>query len=229
MYDKTVRRRRAALLVFVALSLGLLTVYFGESAAAACTRSSAAPRRCSRRSSRAPAGRSSRSATRRLGRRRHRRQAREQEAEGRGRATCARSSPRRQTAERETEQLRGLVGCRRTSSSRRAPAGDRARDRALADGLALERPDRQGLGRGDRRGHAGDRLGGDGGGGLAGKVTSVTGGTATVTLITDESSAVSARSCRTAPPGSSSPRSATPTDMLLDFIEKGEPSRRARR
>ncbi len=32
MYDKTVRRRRAALLIFVALSIGLLTVYFGESA-----------------------------------------------------------------------------------------------------------------------------------------------------------------------------------------------------
>ncbi len=32
MYDKTVRRRRAALLIFVTLSIGLLTVYFGESA-----------------------------------------------------------------------------------------------------------------------------------------------------------------------------------------------------
>src|SRR3954449_5472994 len=32
MYDKQVRRRRLVLAVFVALSLGLLTVYFGESA-----------------------------------------------------------------------------------------------------------------------------------------------------------------------------------------------------
>src|SRR3954468_6588947 len=32
MYDRQVRRRRLVLAVFVALSLGLLTVYFGESA-----------------------------------------------------------------------------------------------------------------------------------------------------------------------------------------------------
>ena len=32
MYDRQVRRRRAVLAVFVILSLGLLTVYFGESA-----------------------------------------------------------------------------------------------------------------------------------------------------------------------------------------------------
>src|SRR3954463_7547940 len=31
MYDRQVRRRRLVLAVFVALSLGLLTVYFGES------------------------------------------------------------------------------------------------------------------------------------------------------------------------------------------------------
>jgi rod shape-determining protein MreC len=63
--------------------------------------------------------------------------------------------------------------------------------------------------------------GGDGGGGLAGKVTSVSGGTATVTLITDESSAVSAQVMPDGAAGIVKPTVGDPSDMLLDFIEKG--------
>ena len=65
--------------------------------------------------------------------------------------------------------------------------------------------------------------GGDGGGGLAGKVTSVAGGTATVTLITDESSAVSAQVMPDGAAGIVKPTVGDPSDMLLDFIEKGRP------
>ena len=65
--------------------------------------------------------------------------------------------------------------------------------------------------------------GGDGGGGLAGKVTSVSGGTATVTLITDESSAVSAQVMPDGAAGIVKPTVGDPSDMLLDFIEKGRP------
>ena len=63
MYDKTVRRRRAVLGLLVACSLILLTAYFGESGGGALHASSAARARCSARSRRAPAARSSRSAT----------------------------------------------------------------------------------------------------------------------------------------------------------------------
>jgi rod shape-determining protein MreC len=63
--------------------------------------------------------------------------------------------------------------------------------------------------------------GGDGGGGLAGKITSVSGGTATVTLITDESSAVSAQVMPDGAAGIVKPTVGDPSDMLLDFIEKG--------
>ena len=64
VYDrKVVRRRRAALAVFVALSIALLTAYFGESGAASSTRSSAGRRRRSPRSRPARAARSSRCAT----------------------------------------------------------------------------------------------------------------------------------------------------------------------
>ncbi len=42
VYDKTVRRRRAVLVLLVVLSLLLLTAYFGEAPAVACTPCSAA-------------------------------------------------------------------------------------------------------------------------------------------------------------------------------------------
>jgi rod shape-determining protein MreC len=61
------------------------------------------------------------------------------------------------------------------------------------------------------------------GGGLAGKITSVGGGTATVTLITDESSAVSAQVMPDGAAGIVKPTVGDPSDMLLDFIEKGQP------
>ena len=53
-----------------------------------------------------------------------------------------------QTAEREAGQLRAIVGAARSrTGSRTARAGHRARDRPLADRLVLERADRQGHGR----------------------------------------------------------------------------------
>ena len=59
-------------------------------------------------------------------------------------------------------------------------------------------------------------------GGLAGKVTSVTGGTAEVTLITDASSAVSAQvDARRRRAAIVKPEVGEPDDLLLDFIEKG--------
>lgn len=57
------------------------------------------------------------------------------------------------------------------------------------------------------------------GGGLAGKVTAVTGGTATVTLITDADSAVSAQLSPSGTRGVVKPQVGRPDDLLLDFLD----------
>jgi rod shape-determining protein MreC len=62
-------------------------------------------------------------------------------------------------------------------------------------------------------------------GGLIGKVTSTTGGTAQVTLITDASSAVSAQVMPDGAHGVLKPDVGQPDDMLLDFVEKNRPIR----
>jgi rod shape-determining protein MreC len=58
-------------------------------------------------------------------------------------------------------------------------------------------------------------------GGLAGKITRVTGGTAEVTLLTDASSAVSAQVMPQGANGIVKPEVGNPKDLLLDFVEKG--------
>lgn len=60
------------------------------------------------------------------------------------------------------------------------------------------------------------------GGGLAGKVTDLTGGTATVTLITDADSAVSAQVLPSGARGVVKPQVGNPEDLLLDFLEEGD-------
>lgn len=58
-------------------------------------------------------------------------------------------------------------------------------------------------------------------GGLAGKVTSVTGGTAEVTLITDAASAVTAQVMPEGATGIVKPEVGKPDDLLLDFVQRG--------
>ena len=58
-------------------------------------------------------------------------------------------------------------------------------------------------------------------GGLVGKVTRVTGGTAEVTLITDAESAVSAQVVPDGANGIVQAKVGNPREMLLDFVEKG--------
>jgi rod shape-determining protein MreC len=60
------------------------------------------------------------------------------------------------------------------------------------------------------------------GGGLAGRVTETTGGTATVALITDADSAVSAEVVPTGTRGVLKPQVGNPEDLLLDFLEIDE-------
>ncbi len=61
------------------------------------------------------------------------------------------------------------------------------------------------------------------GDGLAGRITDVTGGTAQVTLITDNRSAVSARVLPGGPNGVAEPEVGNPSELLLDFIDKDQP------
>jgi rod shape-determining protein MreC len=61
------------------------------------------------------------------------------------------------------------------------------------------------------------------GDGLAGRVTDVTHGTAKVTLITDDQSAVSARVLPSGPEGVAEPEAGNPSDLLLDFVDKSQP------
>ena len=60
------------------------------------------------------------------------------------------------------------------------------------------------------------------GDGLVGKVTAVTGGSATVTLITDASSSVSAEVVPNGASGNVQPNVGDPNDMRLEFIQKGK-------
>jgi rod shape-determining protein MreC len=60
------------------------------------------------------------------------------------------------------------------------------------------------------------------GGGLVGKVTDATSGTATVTLVTDADSAVSAQVVPSGARGVVKPQVGNPEDLLLDFLDKDE-------
>ncbi len=64
------------------------------------------------------------------------------------------------------------------------------------------------------------------GDGLAGRITDVTRGTAVVTLITDDRSAVSARLLPDGPEGVAEPEVGDPSDLLLDFIDRSQPIHR---
>ena len=223
MYDKTVRRRRAALLIFVALSIGLLTVYFGEPASGGLhviqrgAQEALAP--IEEGASRAfkPFRDlvdwtgdvfDAKSENKRL----------KDEV-----ADLRQSLAELQTAQREADQLRDLVGLPKEDLFPQGTEPVTARviarsptswqssvqiDKGSSDGIEEDMP---------------VIAAGRDGGGLAGKVTSVSGGTATVTLITDESSAVSAQVMPDGAAGIVKPTVGDPSDMLLDFIERGLP------
>jgi rod shape-determining protein MreC len=223
VYDKTVRRRRAALLIFVALSIGLLTVYFGEPASGGLH---AIQRGAQEVLAPIEEGASrafkpfrdlinwtgdvfdAKSENKKL---------KEEVADLREGLAEA------QTAQREAEQLRDLVGL---------PKGDlfpQNTDPVTARVIARSPTSWQSsiqIDKGSSDGIDDDMpviASGRDGGGLAGKVTSVSGGTATVTLITDESSAVSAQVMPDGAAGIVKPTVGDPSDMLLDFIERGRP------
>jgi rod shape-determining protein MreC len=123
----------------------------------------------------------------------------------------------RETARRDAQQLRGLVGLRRTDGfpDGTNPVAARVITRSPTVWYSSIRINK---GRGD-----GIRVDQPviAAGGLAGKVTRVSGGSAQVTLITDSSSAVSAQVVPNGANGIIKPEVGKPDDLLLDFVQKG--------
>jgi rod shape-determining protein MreC len=123
----------------------------------------------------------------------------------------------RETTRRDAQQLRGLVGLRRGEGFPEAtnPVAARVIARSPTVWYSTIRINK---GRGD-----GIRVDQPviAAGGLAGKVTRVSGGSAQVTLITDSSSAVSAQVVPNGANGIIKPEVGKPDDLLLDFVQKG--------
>jgi rod shape-determining protein MreC len=212
---KVVRRRRAALAVFVALSIAVLTAYFGESGGGffhALQRGS--------QEAFAPvetgASRALKPVRDLFGWVGDTFDAKGDNKELRAEVERLRSElARAQTAERDAAQLSGLVGLKREDMfpSGTDPIAARviARsptvwyssvkiDKGSGDGVRVDQPVLAA-------------------GGLVGKVTQVTGGTAEVRLITDASSAVTAQVMPAGASGVVRPQVGNPNDLLLDLIE----------
>jgi rod shape-determining protein MreC len=218
MFDnKVVRRRRAVLAVFVGLSVALLTAYFGESGGGILhglqngAQEALAPIETGASRALKPARDflgwtgDTIDAKKENGRLKH-------EVE-RLRSQVARS----QTAERDASQLRGLVGLRREAEFPQGtdPVAARVIARSPTVWYATVKIDK-----GSSDGvHADQPV--IAAGGLAGKVTRVTGGTSEVTLITDASSAVSGQIMPDGANGIVKPEVGNPSDLLLDFVQKG--------
>jgi rod shape-determining protein MreC len=214
---KVIRRRRAALAIFVALSVALLTAYFGESgggflhALQRGAQEALAPIETGASRALKPVRDlfgwvgdtlDAKDENERLKR----------EVE-RLRGEVARG----ETARRDASELRGLVGLQRQEGFPQGTRPVTARviarsptvwfssvkiDKGSSDGVRVDQPVIAA-------------------GGLAGKVTSASGGSAQVTLLTDASSAVSAQVMPEGANGIVKPEVGNPRDLLLDFVEKG--------
>ena len=218
MFDsKVIRRRRAALAIFVALSIVMLTAYFGESGGGFFHT--------------LQKGAQEAFAPIETGASRALKPARDLagwfgdtlDAKGENEDLKAENEELRkrlgenETARRDNQQLRGLVKLGRSDGFPQGTKPLAARviarsptvwyssvkiDKGSGDGVRVNQPVIAA-------------------GGLAGRVTRVTGGTSEVSLITDGSSAVSAQVMPRGAAGVVKPQVGEPDDLLLDFIEKG--------
>jgi rod shape-determining protein MreC len=227
VYDrKAVRRRRAALAVFVALSIAILTAYFGESgggffhALQRGAQEAFAPIETG-------ASRALKPVRDFFGWAGDTIDAKDQNKELKEQVERLRSElADAQTARRDARQLKGLVGLHRQEGFPRGTRPVAARviarsptvwfsslkiDKGSSDGIRLNQPVIA----------ASSDPSGSAVGGLAGKITRVTGGTAEVTLITDESSGVAAQVMPAGASGVVKPEVGNPRDLLLDFVEGG--------
>jgi rod shape-determining protein MreC len=218
MYDrKAIRRRRAVLAVFIALSIAILTVYFGESSGGFFhtlqrgAQEAFAPIETGASRALKPvrdffdwAGDTV--------------DAKDQNAELKDEVERLRSDlAEAQTAVRDSGQLKALARLRRDAYFPQATEPVTARviaksptvwhssvkiDKGKDDGIKVNQPVIAS-------------------GGLAGKVTSVTGGAAEVRLITDGQSGVSAQVFPAGVSGVVKPEVGNPDDLLLEHVESG--------
>jgi rod shape-determining protein MreC len=218
MYDpKTIRRRRAALAVFVALSIAILTAYFGESGGGVFhtfqrgAQEAFAPIETGASSALKPvrdffgwAGDTI--------------DAKDQNAELKREVQQLRSDlAEAQTALRDTRQLRAIQDLHQENYFPQATEPVTARviarsptvwystvkiDKGTSDGVRANQPVIAA-------------------GGLVGKVTSATGGTSEVRLITDGQSGVSAQVFPAGVSGVVRPEVGNPERLLLEHVESG--------
>jgi rod shape-determining protein MreC len=214
--QKVVRRRRAVLAVFIGLSIILVTAYFGESGGGVLhslqkgTQEAFAPIE----SGASKALKPFRDLFGWFG---DTVDAKGENEKLKDEVEQLRSDlAEAQTAKRDAEQLRGLVGLRKFDGYPQGtePVTARVIARSPTVWYSNIKIDK-GSGDGIERNQAVVAAGG-----LAGKVTRVTGGTAEVTLITDASSAVSAQVMPNGANGIVKPEVGQPEDLLLDFVEK---------
>jgi rod shape-determining protein MreC len=218
VYDKkVVRRRRAVLGVLVALSIGLLTVYFGENGGGVLhslqrgTSAVFSPLEKGVSVVFRPVSNFTHWTGDVFHAKKENKQLKKQVQQLRAQLA------QNQTAQHDAAQARGLLGLQRESNF--AAAGKLVTARVISrsptvwysnvvinagssDGVRVNDP----------------VVAADG---LAGKITSVTGGQSQVTLITDQSSNVSAEVMPDGSSGIVRPKVGDPNDMLLDYIEKG--------
>jgi rod shape-determining protein MreC len=217
MFDsKVVRRRRAALAIFVALSLVMLTAYFGESSGGVFhtlqrgAQSAFAPVETG-------AGRALKPFRDLFGWVGDTFHAKGQNKQLKSEVQSLREQlGASTTAERDAQQLRGLVKLNGDAGypSDTHPVAARVIARSPTVWYSTVKIDR-GSNDGVRKNQPVIAAGG-----LAGKISSVTGGTADVTLITDGTSAVSAQVMPNGANGIVKPEVGKPDDLLLDFVQK---------
>ena len=223
---KTIRRRRATLAVFVALSIAILTAYFGESgggffhALQRGAQETFAPIETGASRALKP-GRDLVSWVGDTIDATDQNEKLKQQVD-----QLTKEVAEARTAQRDASQLKGLVGLQKAEGFPQGTEPVAARviarspnvwysavkiDKGSSDGLEVDQPVIAAAA--DDSGPAT--------GGLAGKVTSVTDGTATVTLITDASVGVGAQVMPAGAAGVVRPEVGDPRDLLLDLVHGG--------
>ena len=224
MHDKTVRRRRAVLVGLLVASLGLLTIYFGESGSGALHS--------------VQRGVTGVMAPIQEGASRVLKPARDlfgwfgdtlDAKEERDRLKAERDRLRAEVSElelarRDNEELRRMLEFNTAVGiDRYQPAKARVITRSPSVWYSTFQIDK-----GSSAGVAPGQpvVNGEG---LVGKVKSVTSGSAWVTLITDREFGVSAQAPRTGEPGTIEPAVGAPGTLLFELVPQGEPVRRGDR